>query len=50
LRAYLAFLLPRFGAVAFIPVVLDWTFVKEHAILWAQIPYRGRSFPLLVAV
>ena len=50
LSAYLACLLPRFGAVAFIPVALDWTFVKEHAILWAQIPYRGRSFPLCVAV
>lgn len=50
LAAYLDFLLPRFGPVAFVPVVLDWTFVKGHAILWAQIPYRGRSFPLLVAI
>lgn len=50
LEAYLTFLLPRFGPVAFITVALDWTFVKEHAILWAQIPYRGRSFPLLVAI
>jgi hypothetical protein len=50
LEAYLVFLLPRFGPVAFVPVVLDWTFVKGHALLWAQIPYRGRSFPLLVAV
>jgi hypothetical protein len=50
LEAVLVFLLPRFGAVPFIPVVLDLTFVKQHAILWAQIPYRGRSFPLLVAI
>lgn len=50
LRAYLAFLLPRFGAVPFISVALDWTYVKNHALLWAQIPYRGRSFPLLVAI
>jgi hypothetical protein len=50
LRAYLALLLPRFGAVPCISVALDWTYVKNHAILWAQIPYRGRSFPLLVAI
>jgi hypothetical protein len=50
LPAQLNFLLPRFGAVPFISVALDWTYVKDHAILWAQIPYRGRSFPLLVAI
>jgi hypothetical protein len=50
LKAYLAFLLPRFGPVALVPVVLDWTFVEGYAILWAQLPYRGRSFPLLVAI
>jgi hypothetical protein len=30
LGAYLRFLLPRFGAVPFIPVMLDWTYVKER--------------------
>jgi hypothetical protein len=31
--------------------VLDWTFIgTSQAILWAQIPYRGRSFPLLCRV
>src|SRR5205814_3294221 len=49
-EAYLVFLRPRFGPGPFVPVVLDWTFVKNHAILWAQIPYRGRSFPLRVAI
>jgi hypothetical protein len=51
LAALLSFLLPRFGTVPFVPVMLDWTFVaKTHALLWAQIPYRGRSFPLLCRV
>lgn len=51
LAAYLHFLLPRFGAVPFVPVVVDWTFIgTSQAILWAQIPYRGRSFPLLCRV
>ena len=50
LAAYLRFLLPRFGARSFVPVMLDWTFIKGKAILWAQIPYRGRSFPLLAHV
>jgi Transposase DDE domain len=50
LAAYLRFLLPRFGSRSFVPVMLDWTFIKGRAILWAQIPYRGRSFPLLAHV
>jgi hypothetical protein len=50
LAAYLRFLLPRFGSHAFVPVMLDWTFIQGKAILWAQIPYRGRSFPLLAHV
>jgi hypothetical protein len=51
LAALLRFLLPRFGQVPYVPVMLDWTFVaKTHAVLWAQIPYQGRSFPLLCRV
>jgi hypothetical protein len=50
LAAYLRFLLPRFGSHSLVPVMLDWTFIKGRAILWAQIPYRGRSFPLLAHV
>ena len=51
LAALLRFLLPRFGSVSHVPVMLDWTFIaKTHALLWAQIPYRGRSFPLLCRV
>lgn len=50
LAAYLRFLLPRFASRSFVPVMLDWTFIKGRAILWAQIPYRGRSFPLLAHV
>lgn len=51
LAALLRFLLPRFGAVPYVPVMLDWTYVaKTHALLWAQIPYQGRSFPLLCRV
>jgi hypothetical protein len=51
LTALLAFLLPRLGDLPFIPVVFDWTWVsRTHAVLWAQIPYHGRSFPLLASV
>lgn len=50
LATYLRVLLPRFGSRSFVPVMLDWTFIKGRAILWAQIPYRGRSFPLLAHV
>lgn len=47
LEALLKFLLPRFGDVPHVPIVLDWTFIgTTYAVLWAQIPYRGRSFPL----
>src|SRR5215212_2631768 len=50
LAAHLQFLLARLGAVPFIPVMLDWTFIAGRAILWAQIPYRGRALPLLSLV
>ena len=50
LRAYLTFLLPRFGAVPFIPVMLDWTYVGKWAILSLKIPYHGRSLPLFETV
>jgi DDE family transposase len=51
LAALLAFLLPRFGAVPYLPVVLDWTWIgRTWVVLWAQIPYRGRSFPLFCLV
>jgi len=45
--AHLQFLLARLGAVPFVPVMVDWTFIAGRAILWAQIPYRGRALPLL---
>lgn len=51
LRAYLQFLLPRFAAQPFIPVMLDWTYLhQQRIILWGQIPYRGRAFPLFAHV
>jgi hypothetical protein len=51
LKALLTFLLPRFGELSFVPVMLDWVWVsRTHAVLWAQIPYRGRSFPLIASV
>jgi hypothetical protein len=50
LAAYLLFLLPRFGRRSFIPIVCDWTYVGERAILSLKIPYRGRSLPLLETV
>jgi hypothetical protein len=50
LRAYLVFLLPRLGSQPFIPVMVDWTYVGERAILTAAIPYRGRSLPLFATV
>lgn len=50
LTAHLSFLLSRLGAVPFVPVMLDWTFIKGRAILWAQIPYRGRALPLFSLV
>jgi len=50
LRAYLALLLPRFGARPFVPVMLDWTYVGPRAILTLAIPYRGRSLPLFATV
>lgn len=51
LTAMLRFLLPRFGSQPFVPVMLDWTYLhRERSILWCQIPYRGRAFPLLALV
>jgi hypothetical protein len=50
LAAHLRFLVVRLGAVPFIPVMLDWTFAHDRAILCAQIPYRGRSLPLVASV
>lgn len=51
LRAYLRFLLPRFAGHPFIPVMLDWTDIhRQRVILWGQIPYRGRAFPLCTRV
>jgi hypothetical protein len=50
LRAYLRFLLPRLGPQPWIPVMLDWTYVGEHAILSVAIPYRGRAFLLFATV
>jgi len=46
----LRFLLSRLGAVPFVPVMFDWLFVDDHAILGLQIPYRGRSLPLVFSV
>jgi hypothetical protein len=46
----LRFILARLGPVPFVPVMVDWLFVDEQAILGVQIPYRGRSFPLCFAV
>lgn len=47
LRALLRFLLPRFAGLPFVPVMIDWTYLgRARRILWCQIPYRGRAFPL----
>jgi hypothetical protein len=46
----LRFVLARLGAVPFVPVMVDWLFVDDHAILGLQVPYRGRSLPLGFAV
>jgi Transposase DDE domain len=50
LACLLQFILTRLGAVPFVPVMFDWLFVDDHAILGLQIPYRGRSLPLCFAV
>lgn len=50
LGCLLRFVLARLGSVPFVPVMLDWTFAKGQAILWAQIPYRGRALPLVGSV
>jgi hypothetical protein len=48
--AVLRFILARLGSVPFVPVMFDWFFVDDHAILGLQIPYRGRSLPLCFVV
>ena len=48
--ALLRLVLPRLGAVRFVPVMFDWLYVDGHAILGLQIPYRGRSLPLCFSV
>jgi hypothetical protein len=50
LGCLLRFVLPRLGAVPYVPVMFDWLFVDGHAILGLQIPYRGRALPLCFAV
>lgn len=50
LGAYLRFLLPRLGVPAYIPVMLDWTYFGDRAVLTLGIPYRGRSLPLFATV
>jgi len=50
LGAYLRFLLPRLGPSAYIPVMLDWTYFGDRAILTLGVPYHGRSLPLFVTV
>jgi hypothetical protein len=50
LRAYLRFLLPRLARTAYVPVMLDWTYLGERAILALAIPYHGRSLPLFATV
>jgi hypothetical protein len=46
----LRFLLPRLGAVEFVPVMFDWLFVDGHALLGLQLPYRGREGALWAMV
>src|SRR5437868_1108104 len=50
LGAHLAFVFQRLGAVPWVLVMVDWVFVGDQAILWAHLPYRGRSIPLWVSV
>jgi hypothetical protein len=51
LAALLRFLLPRLPTGPYVPLMLDWTTVgTTYAILWLQLPYRGRSFPLWAVV
>ena len=51
LAALLPFLLLRLPTGPYVPLMLDWTTVgTTHAILWLQLPYRGRSFPLWAVV
>lgn len=48
--ALLRGILPRLGAVEFVPVMFDWLFVDGHALLGLQLPYRGRSLPVCFSV
>ena len=50
LGAYLRFLLPRLAPQPCVPVMLDWTYLGDRAILTLGIPYRGRSLPLFATV
>ena len=47
LAGHLRFLLARLPRHPQIPVMVDWTKVGEHDLLWLQIPCRGRSLPLI---
>lgn len=49
--AVLGFVIRRLGDTPFVPVMVDWMFIgKQFAVLWAQIPFFGRSFPILARV
>ena len=47
LACHLRFLLARLPRHPQIPVMVDWTKVGEHDLLWLHIPCRGRSLPLI---
>jgi hypothetical protein len=47
LACHLRFLLARLPRHPQIPVMVDWTKVGDHDLLWLQIPCRGRSLPLI---
>jgi hypothetical protein len=51
LEALLRFLFARLVfSPAFVPVMLDWTYVGPWAILWASLPDKGRSLPFFATV
>jgi hypothetical protein len=47
LACHLRFVLARLPRHPQIPVMVDWTKVGAHDLLWLQIPCRGRSLPLI---
>jgi len=47
LACHLRFLLARLPRHPQIPVMVDWTKVGEHDLLWLHLPCRGRSLPLI---